>query len=97
MLKLDIKDVEHIAKLSRLELSNSEKEKFAEQLSDILSYVSQLNEVDTKGVEPTAQVTGLTNVMAEDEIEESGVTYHDIEKNAPEFNNGSFKVPGVFN
>ena len=97
MPKLDIKDVEHIAKLSRLELTATEKEKFAEQLSDILSYVGELNEVDTKNVEPTAQVTGLENVMVKDEIEESGVTYSDIEKNAPEVEGGAYKVPGVFN
>ena len=96
MSKLEIKDVEHIAKLSRLELSDSEKEKFAEQLSDILSYVSQLNEVDTAGVEPTAQVTGLANIMSEDKIEESGVNYKDIEQNAPEVEGGAYKVPGVF-
>lgn len=96
MSKLNISDVEHIAKLSRLELSNEEKEKFAEQLSDILSYVGELNEVDTKNIEPTAQVTGLENVMVEDEIEESGVTIEDIKKNAPEIEGGAYKVPGVF-
>jgi aspartyl-tRNA(Asn)/glutamyl-tRNA(Gln) amidotransferase subunit C len=97
MSKLEIKDVEHIAKLSRLELTSAEKEKFAEQLSDILSYVDLLNEVDTANIEPTAQVTGLENVMVEDKIEESGVTYQDIEKNAPEVEGGAYKVPGVFN
>lgn len=97
MLKLSIEDVEHIAKLSRLELSSSEKEKFAEQLSQILEYVSQLNEVDTKNIEPTAQVTGLVNVMEEDKIIDSGVDYKDIEKNAPDFEEGSYKVPGIFN
>lgn len=96
MSKLSIKDVEHIAKLSRLELSGSEKEKFADQLSQILEYVSQLNEVDTKNVEPTAQVTGLVNVTEEDKIIDSGVDYKDIEKNAPDFEEGSYKVPGVF-
>lgn len=97
MSKLKIQDVEHIAKLSRLELTAAEKEKFAEQLSDILSYVDQLNEVDTTNIEPTAQVTGLENVMVEDKIEESGVTYKDIEQNAPEVEGGAYKVPGVFN
>lgn len=97
MSKLSIEDVEHIAKLSRLELSDSEKEKFAEQLSQILEYVSQLNEVDTKNIEPTAQVTGLVNIMEKDEIKESAVDYEDIKKNAPDFEEGSYKVPGVFN
>lgn len=97
MSKLEIEDVEHIAKLSRLELSESEKKKFAEQLSDVLNYVGQLNKIDTKNIEPTDQVTGLVNVFDEDKIEDSGVEYRDIEKNAPEFEDGSFKVPGVFN
>jgi len=96
MSKLSIKDVEHIAKLSRLELSSAEKEKFAGQLSQILEYVGQLNEVDTKNIEPTAQVTGLVNVMEKDEIKESDVTQEDIKKNAPDFEEGSYKVPGVF-
>lgn len=97
MSKLSIKDVEHIAKLSRLELSVSEKEKFAGQLSDVLEYVSQLNEVNTENVEPTAQATGLVNVIEEDEINKSTVEYEDIRKNAPDFEEGSYKVPGVFN
>jgi len=96
MSKLKIEDVEHIAKLSRLGLASAEKEKFAEQLSDILSYVDQLNEVDTKNIEPTAQVTGLENVLADDKIEEYGVIYKDIEQNAPSVEGGAYKVPGVF-
>lgn len=96
MSKLSKKDVEHIAKLSRLELTNAEKEKFADQLSNVLNYFDQLNEVDTANVEPTAQVTGLVNVMAEDKTKESAVNHKDIEKNAPSFEEGSYKVPGVF-
>lgn len=96
MAKLTIPEIEHIAKLSRLELTDEEKRHYCEQLSSILDYVEQLSEVDTENVEPTANVTGLSNVMREDEIEESGVQYSDIEKNAPEFKDGSFVVPGVF-
>ena len=70
-MNISIKDVEHIAKLSRLSLSEPEKKKFASELSFILDYVEQLNEVDTNKIEPTAQVTGLTNIMREDEVEES--------------------------
>lgn len=96
MTKLSIKDVEHIAKLSRLELSDAEKEKFAGQLSSVINYVEELNEVDTTGVEITAQVTGLTNVMVADEIKPGEMDYPKIEKNAPEFRDGSFVVPAVF-
>ena len=96
MSKLSKKDVEHISKLSKLNLSDQEKVKFQDQLSSILDYVEELNQVDTKGVEPTAQVTGLTNIFSEDEIERSEITKEDIKKNAPKFENDAFKVPGVF-
>lgn len=58
--------VKHVAKLAKLDLSNEEVKKFTGQLSDILEYVDQLNEVDTDKVEPTSQVTGLTNVTEGD-------------------------------
>ena len=97
MSKLTKKDVEHIAKLSKLSLSDAEKDKFQAQLSSVLGYVEQLNEVDTSGVEPTAQVTGLSNIYSEDEVDKSEITKDDIKKNAPKFENDAFKVPGVFN
>lgn len=96
MSKLSITDVEHIASLSRLSLIDAEKEKFAGQLSNVLSYVDELNEVDTKGVEVTAQVTGLTNIAAKDKKRPGEMSYLEIETNAPEFKDGSFVVPGVF-
>jgi aspartyl-tRNA(Asn)/glutamyl-tRNA(Gln) amidotransferase subunit C len=65
-VKLSKQQVEHVAKLARLGLTPKEVEKFQTQLSNILDYVEQLNEVDTDAVEPTAQVTGLQNVMRED-------------------------------
>lgn len=65
---LEKKDIEHIAKLARLDLSEEEYEKFGPQLSGILGYIDQLKEVDTSQVEPTAQVTGLENGLREDEV-----------------------------
>lgn len=59
--------VEHIAKLARIELTKQEKEKMTEELGAILTYVEKLNEVDTTGVEPTAQVTGLEDVFRKDD------------------------------
>lgn len=96
MAKLDKDQVKHIAKLSRLELSDEETALYSEQLSSVLQYVQQLSEVETENVEPTANVTGLSNVWREDKIEESNIEYQDIEKNAPEFKEGNFVVPGVF-
>ncbi len=96
MAKLDISQIEHIAKLSRLELSDEEKKLYSQQLSSVLDYVEQLSEVDTSDVEPTANITGLKNVLREDGVEESGISHEDIKINAPEFENGSFIVPSVF-
>lgn len=96
MAKLSIEDVEHIAKLSDLQLSASEKEKFAHQLSNVIAYVEELNEVKTQDVEVTSQVTGLTNVAAKDETQKGNMDYEQIAVNAPKFKNGSIVVPGVF-
>ena len=62
-MKIDIK---HIAKLANLPLKDSELVKLEKQLEETLKYVSNLDEVDTKGVEPTSQVTGLENVTRQD-------------------------------
>lgn len=85
-----------VAKLSRIELSEAEVEKFAVQLKSILDYVAQLNEVDTSKVEVTSQVTGLSDIFVDDVIQPGEISWQEIEKNAPEFESGSFKVPGVF-
>lgn len=61
------KDVEHIAKLARIELKDNDKEKLAQEMSAILGYIDKLNEVDVSGVEPTAQVAGLENVFRKDQ------------------------------
>jgi len=70
-MKLTKDDVKKIAHLARLGLSDAEIEKFAPQLTDILSYVEMLKEVDTTGVPETSQVTGLANVTREDTVDQS--------------------------
>lgn len=67
-MKLKKEEIEHIAKLSRLKLSNEEINKYRQELSGILNYVNTLSEVDTNGVEPTAQVSGLKDVFREDKV-----------------------------
>lgn len=67
---LSKEQVEHIAGLSRLELTEEEKEKYGSQLSAVLGYIDQLQEVATDDVQPTAQVTGLVNVFREDEAKD---------------------------
>ena len=96
MAKLSLEEVTHIAKLSKLELSDEEKERYREQLSSVLTYVEQLQEVPTDDIEPTSNVTGLSNVFRDDQVLQSGIEYSEIAKNAPEFKNGNFVVPGVF-
>ncbi|TFE25754.1 Asp-tRNA(Asn)/Glu-tRNA(Gln) amidotransferase subunit GatC [Cohnella luojiensis] len=93
-MSITIKDVEHVANLARLELSEAEKEQFAGQLNAILKYAEKLNELDTDGIEPTSHVLPLANVMREDAVKPSWP----IEKvllNAPEEEDGQFKVPAV--
>lgn len=63
-------DTKHIAKLANLSLTNQEEEKYSEQLSKILDYIEQLNQVDTSNVEPTFNVSGQSNVMTEDKLGE---------------------------
>ena len=64
--KISLEDVKKIAELARIEVSPEEAEKFSGELSDVLGYIDQLSEVDTKSVEPISQITGLVNVVRED-------------------------------
>lgn len=74
MTQLTKDQVRHIAKLARLQLTEIEVEKFAKELTSILQYIDMLQEVDTKNVEPTAQVTGQANVFREDDIRQEGTS-----------------------
>ena len=94
MPKLSKKEVEYIAKLSRLGITEKEKEKFQKQLSSILDYVAELSKVDTKGVEPIANITNLSNVTREDDIKPS-LSRERLLKNAPRKENGYLKVKAV--
>lgn len=78
-------DVVKVAKLANLPLSKEEESKYSEQLSKILDYVEKLNSADTLGVEPTFNVTGKENVMAEDET-----------KPSVKYKTGFFETKGVF-
>lgn len=78
MASLSADQIRHIAKLARLQISDDEVERYAKELSAILDYVGTLQEVDTKGVEPTAQVTGLTNAFREDTILSGGPTTEEM-------------------
>ncbi len=91
---ITIKDVEHVAKLARLELTEEEKELYTKQLGDVLKYVDQMNEVDTTNVKPMTQVIDFVNVMRDDEVVYEQ-TKEELMANAPEEENGFFKVPKI--
>lgn len=93
-MKITSKDVEKVALLSRLEIDDSEMEKMNEQLNSILDYIDVLNQVNTEGVQPTAHVLPMKNVMREDVVQPS--LPRDLAlSNAPEAEDGYFKVPKV--
>ncbi|OXM13782.1 Asp-tRNA(Asn)/Glu-tRNA(Gln) amidotransferase subunit GatC [Paenibacillus herberti] len=93
-MSIGMKDVEHVANLARLELSVDEKEQFVGQLNAILKYAEKLGELDTDGVEPTSHVLPVTNVMREDVVKES-LSNEAALLNAPDDEDGQFKVPAV--
>jgi aspartyl-tRNA(Asn)/glutamyl-tRNA(Gln) amidotransferase subunit C len=95
MARLSKADVLHVAKLAKLNLSESEIEKFLPQLSNIVNHISELSKVDTSGVEPTSQTTGLTDVFKGDEVKESGITQDKALSGTEQTYNGYFKVPAI--
>lgn len=95
MSKITVEEVEALAQLARVGLSNEEKESLAEQMSEILSYAKQLDEVDTDKVSPTSQVTQLSNVYREDVVLKSELTRDQLLANTPETDSGSIKVKAV--
>lgn len=94
-MKLSKSEVEHIAQLARLRLSDEEKDKYSQQLSGILDYVEKLSTVDTANVKETSQVTGLTNISRDDEIVESGIS-EDLVACSPDHGDGFVVIPKIF-
>ena len=93
-MKITKQEVEHVAKLARLEITETEKEAFSQQLSAIMTYVEKLNQLKTEGVEPTATVLGQTNVFREDKARPS-LPVEKALANAPEQAGGFFVVPKI--
>lgn len=87
-------EVEHVAKLAGLFLSQEEREMFAEQLSAVLDHARVISEVDTSDIEPTSHVVSLVNVLREDEVKPS-LPVEEATKNAPWAYEGAFKVPRI--
>ncbi|AHV99022.1 Asp-tRNA(Asn)/Glu-tRNA(Gln) amidotransferase subunit GatC [Paenibacillus sabinae] len=93
-MSITVKDVQHVARLARLHLSPEEEAVFTEQMNAILQYAEKLSGLDTEGVEPTTHVLHVSNVMREDVVKES-LSIEDVLLNAPEEEDGQFKVPAV--
>ena len=94
-MKLSRQEVEKIARLARLSLSEEEIEQYRSQLSEVLTYVEQLKELDVTDVPTTAQVTGQTNVLADDVVQDGG-DRKKLLANAPVTDGDSIKVKAVF-
>jgi len=96
-MHLSSEEINHLAELSRMELSDKEKKKFGEQISSILDYLDKLRAVDTKDVPPTAQVTGQKNIWREDEIKSCDeATRKRLLDNLPEREGDLMKTRAVF-
>lgn len=93
-MKITREEVGHVARLARLSLKEEEIELFTRQLSDILTYVEKLNELDTKEVDPTSHVLPVKNVLREDEIRGS-IERERALVNAPDRTDEFFRVPKV--
>ena len=93
-MAVTIRDVEHVATLARLSFSEEQKRKLTKELNEILSYMEQLNQVDTTAVSPLAQVIELNNVFRGDELK-PGLTQQQALQNAPSRTREFFRVPKV--
>ena len=93
-MKLTLEDVEHIAELARLRLSDEEKARYGEQLSDILEFAARLQAVDTSGISPTSSVLPARSVLRSDEPR-PGLSLQDVLRNAPDTKKDQFRVPPV--
>lgn len=92
MAKLSHDDVLKLARLARISLTEEEVDKYATELTAILEYVEQLSAVDVTGLEPTNQVTGLTNVMRKDEVIDYGYKPAKLLENVPVVQGNQLKV-----
>ena len=93
-MKLSAQDVEYVAKLARLEVAETEKEKLTAELNDILLYIDKLNELDTAGVAPMTHAIAVTNAFREDKVLESLGSERAL-ANAPDARGEFFRVPKV--
>jgi aspartyl-tRNA(Asn)/glutamyl-tRNA(Gln) amidotransferase subunit C len=93
-MRLTPDEVEHVALLGRLKLTEEERARFTTQLNSILEYFEQLQQIDTTGVPPMSHAVAITNVFREDEPQPA-LTPDEALQNAPDRDNDYFRVPRV--
>lgn len=93
--KLTEADVIHVAKLAKLALTTTEVKKFQRQLSDILEYFEVLDQIPTKNLEYTSQITGVQNVLRQDKIN-PGFSQKEALSGRKDTQKGLFKVKAIF-
>lgn len=95
MTQISRDDVQHLAQLSSLQLTDDEVDALGIDLENIVGYIQQLDELDTTGVEPTYQVTDLENVWRQDEVDNYGIDKVALLALAPATEAEQIKVPKV--
>lgn len=95
MTVISIDEVKKLARLARIVIDDNQAKKFQTEIEAILEYVEQLSKIDTEGVEPTSQVTGLVNVTRPDELHDYGTNRDSLLANAPDQEGGYIKVKRV--
>lgn len=93
-MALTNKDLTHLAKLARINLSEEELGVFSKQLDDILGYIDKLKNLDLTNIEPTTHALSIKNVFRDDTVKES-LPVEEVLKNAPNKDKQSFKVPKI--
>lgn len=94
MADISIEQVKQVAEVARLDVTDEEAKRLSKDLTELLQYAEQLNELDTSDVEPTTHVVNLKNVFRKDEPKK-WITQEEALKNAPDSGDGHFRVPAV--
>jgi aspartyl-tRNA(Asn)/glutamyl-tRNA(Gln) amidotransferase subunit C len=92
--RISLEQVDHVARLARLQLSAADKERMRGELDGILSYIDKLRALDTRDVEPTSHAVPVTNVMRDD-VERPSLSQEDMLANAPDRHRDMFRVPKI--
>jgi aspartyl-tRNA(Asn)/glutamyl-tRNA(Gln) amidotransferase subunit C len=94
---MDLKEVEYLLHLARIEMNEREKEEISNQLEDILNFVKKLQEIDTEKIEPVSGGTDLLNIFREDKEKERDIEMvNKLKEMAKELSDGYFKIPPIF-